>query len=86
MRGAALALVFVGLGALAARDGALAAAARLGACGVGLLLRAGLECMAATGAVLRAAAQEGGPAIERQRPPGPAPLRRLAAQASAAAR
>src|SRR5262245_45538855 len=80
-RGLALALGLVGLSALAARDGALAAAALLGACGAGLLLRAGLECMAATGAVLRAAAQEGRPAAGRQRLPTPPPLRRLAAQA-----
>jgi hypothetical protein len=67
-RGVALALALAGLGALAARDGALAAAALLGASGVGLLLRSGLECMAATGAVLPAAAQAEEPTGGRQRP------------------
>lgn len=80
-RGVALALALAGLGALAARDGALAAAALLGASGLGLVLRAGHECMAATGAILRAAAQVEEPAGGRQRPSDPALLWRLAAEA-----
>src|SRR5262245_24867070 len=77
-RGMALALVLAGLGALVAHDGDLAAAALLGAFGVGLMLRAGLECVAATGIVLGAAAQAVESAGGRQRPFDAAQLRRLA--------
>jgi len=80
-KGVALALGLAGLCALAARDGAVAAAVLLGAGGMGLALRVGLECMRASGVVLRAAARVDGPAAPRQRPPEPALLRRLAAQA-----
>src|SRR5262245_17040534 len=78
-RGMALALALAGLGALATRNGALVAAL-LGASGVGLLLRAGFERVAATRAVLGVVA----PAVEsaggRQRPSDFALLRRLATE------
>src|SRR5262245_32859477 len=76
----ALALVLAGLGALVAHDGDLAAAALFGAFGVGLMLRAGLECVAATGTVQGAAAQAVESAGGRQRLSVAALLRRLAAE------